>query len=46
MFKWSVICFVSDEGTTYSVVKGVHPEADFVGSRQQCLRYIHSLSEE
>jgi hypothetical protein len=46
MFKWSVVCVVSDSGTTYSLVKGEHPEADFVGSKRQCLRYIHNLSEE
>jgi hypothetical protein len=46
MFKWSVVCVVSDQETTYSIVKGVHPEADFVGSRKQCLRYIYNLSEE
>lgn len=46
MFKWSVIAIISDSGITYSIVKGKHPEADFVGSKRQCLRYIHNLSEE
>jgi hypothetical protein len=46
MFKWSVICIISDEGTTYSIVPGVHPEADFVGSKRQCLKYIDSISEK
>jgi hypothetical protein len=43
--KWSVICVVSDEGTTYTIVKGVHFEADFVGSKRQCLKYIYDLSD-
>jgi hypothetical protein len=44
--KWSVICVVSDEGTTYSIVKGTHPEADFIGSKKQCLKYIYQLSDD
>ena len=43
--KWSVICVVSDEGIVYSVVQGNLPEADFVGSRRQCLRWINSQTE-
>ena len=45
MFKWSVVCIISDCGTVYSVIKGKHPEAEFVGSRRQCLKWIDSQSE-
>jgi len=46
MFKWSVICVISDEGVSYSIVRGAHPEADFVGSKRQCLKYIYDLSDD
>lgn len=46
MFKWSVVCTVSDFGVTYSIVFGQHPEADFIGSKRQCLKYIYQQSEE
>jgi hypothetical protein len=43
---WSVVCVVSDKGTRYTLVKGDVPEADFKGSRRQCLAYIRRMSGE
>jgi hypothetical protein len=36
---WSVICTVSDNKVIYSLVQGEAPEAEFTGSRRQCLAY-------
>lgn len=44
--KWSVVVIVSDSGISYSVVSGVHPEADFIGTKRQCLKYIYQQFEE
>ena len=42
--KWSVILTVADTQTVYSLVQGEHPEAVFVGSKKQCLKYIRDVS--
>ncbi len=42
--KWSVILRVADTQTVYSLVQGEHPEAVFVGSKKQCLKYIRDVS--
>jgi hypothetical protein len=44
-FQWSVVCIISDEGVSYTLVKGIHPEADFVGSKKECLKYIQQIQE-
>jgi hypothetical protein len=44
--KWSVVVTISDFGVTYSIVSGQHPEADFIGTKKQCLKYIYQQSEE
>jgi hypothetical protein len=43
---WSVICTVSDNKVIYSLVQGEAPEAEFTGSRRQCLAYIRRMSAE
>jgi hypothetical protein len=43
---WSVICTVSDNKIIYSLVQGEAPEAEFTGSRRQCLAYIRRMSAE
>lgn len=42
--NWSVVLTVSDFETHYSLVQGEHPEAVFVGSKKQCLKYIRDIS--
>ncbi len=37
---WSVVCIVSDKRISYSLVEGELPEAEFTGSRRECLAYI------
>jgi hypothetical protein len=37
---WSVVCIVSDKRVSYSLVEGELPEAEFTGSRRECLAYI------
>jgi hypothetical protein len=44
--KWSVILRVADTQTVYSLVSGEHPEAVFIGSKKQCLKYIRDNSGE
>ena len=43
--KWSVIIIVSDDGISYLIVQGIHQEADFVGTKRQCLKYVNKQSE-
>ena len=43
---WSVICTVSDNKVIYSLIQGEAPEAEFRGSRRQCLAYIRRMSAE
>jgi hypothetical protein len=43
--KWSVVVTISDSGVTYSIVSGQHPEADFIGTKKQCLKYIYQQSD-
>ncbi len=42
--KWSVVLRISDSEVYYSLVQGEHPEAVFVGSKKQCLKYIRDVS--
>ncbi len=42
--KWSVVLKISDSEVYYSLVRGEHPEAIFVGSKKQCLKYIRDVS--
>jgi hypothetical protein len=42
--KWSVVLKISDNEVYYSLVQGEHPEAVFVGSKKQCLKYIRDVS--
>jgi hypothetical protein len=39
------VCIISDEGVSYTLIKGIHPEADFVGSKKECLKYIQRIEE-
>jgi hypothetical protein len=41
---WSVVCIVSDKRVSYSLVEGELPEAEFKGSRRECLAYIRKMS--
>lgn len=43
---WSVLCVISDKETRYTLVKGEVPEAEFIGTRRQCLAYIRRISGE
>jgi hypothetical protein len=43
---WSVICTISDNQVRYSLIKGEVREAEFTGSRRQCLAYIRRMSAE
>jgi len=43
---WSVVCIISDGQIRYQLVQGELPEADFIGTRRQCLAYIRRMSEE
>jgi hypothetical protein len=43
---WSVVCIISDGQIRYQLVQGELPEADFTGTRRQCLAYIRRMSEE
>ncbi|HEY9797498.1 MAG TPA: hypothetical protein V6D30_17765 [Leptolyngbyaceae cyanobacterium] len=40
------MCTISDNQVRYTLVKGEIPEADFKGSRRQCLAYIRRMSGE
>lgn len=42
--KWSVVLIVSDSETYYSLVQGEVSQAVFVGSKNQCLKYIRKIS--
>ena len=41
---WSVVCIVSDKRVSYSLIEGELPEAEFTGSRRECLAYIRRMS--
>jgi hypothetical protein len=41
---WSVVCIVSDKRVSYLLVEGELPEAEFTGSRRECLAYIRKMS--
>ncbi|HEY9904674.1 MAG TPA: hypothetical protein V6D43_19940 [Candidatus Sericytochromatia bacterium] len=43
---WSVVCIVNDNQVRYTLIKGEVPEADFTGSRRECLAYIRRMSGE
>ena len=43
---WSVVCIINDGQVRYQLVQGELPEADFTGSRRQCLAYIRRMSGE
>lgn len=43
---WSVVCIVNDNQVRYSLIKGEVKEADFVGTRRECLAYIRRMSGE
>jgi hypothetical protein len=43
---WSVVCIVNDNQVRYTLIKGEVPEADFTGTRRECLAYIRRMSGE
>lgn len=46
VIMWSVVCIISDGQVRYQLVQGELPEADFTGTRRQCLAYIRRMSGE
>jgi hypothetical protein len=40
------VCVINDNEVRYQLVQGKLPEADFTGTRRQCLAYIRRMSGE